>query len=242
MNEYLKTCPICTAEFTTAVPSKLYCSDECVKTIKQQREAAKNYGIPRVCPICGKPFEGTGNKAKYCSKVCSSIACKKKQQSKKQPIPCIICGSFIPPHKSKICSDSCRATHKAKEKSKYDVEYRKNHPRPKKQKVEKPEVVKTSPVKMVLNKRAKNGTESIEHMKFLSANAPTNDAHILKHKHIKSPDLNRMEFSIRDERMRCTYYFSSLAKYNRFIDRNAQAEEPVSLKKGGRIARQPINE
>lgn len=64
---------------------------------------------------------------------------------------------------------------------------------------------------------------------------PAHDREVLKHKHVKSPDVSKMQFQIHDPKMKCVVYFTTLERKNRYIQRlAAQHNNHESLKKGGR--------
>lgn len=72
---------------------------------------------------------------------------------------------------------------------------------------------------------------------------PSHDREVLKHKHVKSPDVSTMPFQINDPKMKCVVYFTTLERKNRYIQRMAaQHNNHESLKKGGRTSNSEINQ
>jgi hypothetical protein len=61
---------------------------------------------------------------------------------------------------------------------------------------------------------------------------PSHDREVLKHRHVKSPDVSKMPFSYHDPRQKYTVYFATLERKQRYIEKLAAM--PDSLKKGGR--------
>lgn len=210
-------CIQCGNEFTRSnTAAQLLCSDQC-KTDRRNWLRA-NYGLKRkpsvetvlmlVCPICSNEFESVKG-FKFCSKECSleqkrlnSKNFREKKRMlravKQKPVVfanCRICGNeFEKKHKTLFCSDECRLELKRKKAVKH-----RSKP------VKAPEPVK-------LNRRnPKQEKEAVENMLELNRNAPKHDREKLKH--VKSPDIRKMQFRYVDKRMRCTYYFFSEEKY-----------------------------
>jgi len=170
---------------------------------------------------------------------------------KKEPCTCAICNKpFMRKTNEKTCADTqCRITFRRLQNREYNRKFRETHPKVKVQKPTLPEqptgvskgglqnVVTRNPQPVtILNKRTtKPEAVAVEHMKFL-ANKPQNDAHLLKVKHVKSPDVSKMPFRLHDPRMKTTVFFTSLERKNRYIEHMAAHPNSEPLKKGGRFS------
>jgi hypothetical protein len=81
-----RTCAVCSAEFTTNQPKKLYCSEGCIEKAYKLR-----HGLPvtepaiKACERCGDAFETTRSKQKFCSKTCKK-AIHHKRQLERDPV------------------------------------------------------------------------------------------------------------------------------------------------------------
>jgi len=71
---------------------------------------------------------------------------------------------------------------------------------------------------------------------------PAHDREVLKHKHIKSPDVSKMPLKLHDPKMKCTYFFTTVEQKNRCIERLAQKPNNEPLKKGGRTSQTESNQ
>lgn len=70
---------------------------------------------------------------------------------------------------------------------------------------------------------------------------PSHDREVLKHQHIKSPDVSKMPYSYHDPVQKYTKYFPTLERKHRFIERLAAQPNHTPLKKGGRQSKSSTN-
>lgn len=121
---------------------------------------------------------------------------------------CIQCGkAFEPKGIERICSDDCRREKKSEQNAKQN-RTRQRHPE----------------------------ADVVSHSK-LFGNTATNDAHILKQKHIHSPDVNAMTIRLHDARLKATFYFRSIEDRDRHIERRATMPDSSPLHKGGKTSK-----
>jgi len=83
-------CLLCGTEFVPVNAMSRYCSRECYKRAKNEREKKRyrdNFGLKKVlvknCLLCGKEFETTRVKKVYCCETCRNLAEAKRLSASK---------------------------------------------------------------------------------------------------------------------------------------------------------------
>lgn len=99
-------CKICGKEFEKKYHTRqLYCSEECAKKARYERDWKKKHNGKSICVFCGKEFVKK-TPSVYCSPECK----RSFLEDTILKATCKVCGKkFTPtPHLKKFCSETCR--------------------------------------------------------------------------------------------------------------------------------------
>jgi hypothetical protein len=80
-----KQCAVCSMEFATNQPKKLYCSEACSKQAYNLRHGLVLPTLTKTCERCGESFETTRSEQKYCCERCAENA-KDQRRFERDPV------------------------------------------------------------------------------------------------------------------------------------------------------------